>query len=325
MDCHISKVAYNAIQIDSSNFNDIIIDSNIISTWDSDNTGSTSESELYAGGRAVRININADQPLTFISILNNTFTKTYNNNEFVDGLGTTNTTGYDNGNVLKITVSDNSIANVTLAENKHNGSKLLSTDGNYVILPPSSPGVTFETVSDSELYGQTVSELTDGLNISKVYSYNNVPLSDYVYDVTGALNYINSYSGFSSLSAMQSGYYLPVKMKLLDGIDADKLSITIVGKETKKLVLDNSDKATLKNGYLNLVLFVTGECESFEVIVDFDGNETNYAASTYILSLPWLKFNEGIKSAPLADQPANGSVNPITPSRNIRSISRMRI
>ena len=168
MDCHISKVAYNAIQIDSSNFNDIIIDSNIISTWDSDNTGSTSESELYAGGRAVRININADQPLTFISILNNTFTKTYNNNEFVDGLGTTNTTGYDNGNVLKITVSDNSIANVTLAENKHNGSKLLSTDGNYVILPPSSPGVTFETVSDSELYGQTVSELTDGLNISKV-------------------------------------------------------------------------------------------------------------------------------------------------------------
>ena len=310
--CRISEVAYNAIQIDSSNFNDIIIDSNIISTWDSDNTGSTSESGLYAGGRAVRINVSADQPLTFISILNNTFTKTYNNNKFVDGLGTTNTTGYDNGNVLKITVSDKSIANVTLDENKHNGSDLLSTDRNYVILPPSSPGVTFETVSDSKLYGQTVSELTDGLNISKVYSYDNVPLSDYIYDVTGALNYINSYSGFSSLSAMQSGYYLPVKMNLPGGIDADKLSITIVGKETKKLVLDDSDKVTLKNGYLNLVLFVTGECQSFEVIVDFDGDGISYAASTYILSLPWLKFNGGIKSAPLADQPDNGPVNPIT-------------
>ena len=315
MRCQISNIAYNAVQIDaSSNFDEILIGFNTITNWDSDNTGSSNESGAYAGGRAIRINVGSDLPLTFISLLENTFTKSYGgSSNFVDGLGTTTSTGYDKGNILKITTTgNNTIADVTLAENKIGNSALVMSDENYVIVPASSPGVTFENVSDDKLYEQNVADLADGISISKVYVYNNLPLSDYLYEVSGTLNYLESYPGFSSLGTMQSGYYLPVKINLLDDVDPDKLSITIVGKETKKVVLDDSDKKTLAKGYLNLVLFVTGECESFEITVDFDGSDTKYGPSTYILSLFALEFKGGIKAAPLADQPTEGSVTKIT-------------
>ena len=311
--CQISNVAYNAVQIDaSSNFDEILIGFNTFDNWDADNTGSTEESGHYAGGRAIRINLGNGLPLTFISLLENTFTKSYENNSFVADLGTTNSTGYDNGNILKITTTgNNTIADVTLAENKINNSALVMSDENYVIVPASSPGVTFGNVSDDKLYEQNVADLADGISISKVYLYNTLPLSDYVYEVSGTLNYLESYPGFSSLTTMQSGYYLPVKIKLPDNIDAENLSITIVGKETKKVVLDDSDQKTLAKGYLNLVLFVTGEYESFEITVDFDGNGTEYGPSTYLLSLFALEFKGGIKAAPLADQPEGDPVTEI--------------
>ncbi len=106
----ISDAAYNAMQIYTS-VADIIVEHNTIENWDSndDSAKDPQTGDGAAGGRAVRIALDPNEGsiCPAITISNNTFIKKYIVNAFVSNLGDAGSdVGYDNGNILKITVKD---------------------------------------------------------------------------------------------------------------------------------------------------------------------------------------------------------------------------
>lgn len=108
----ISNIDYNLMQI-YSYAAEIIIESNIITNWDSDNDSAegASTDDVFAGGRAIRLSIlyNATNLNPVVSVSNNTFVKDYLADLFTSNLGgaTDPTSGYDDGNILKITIFAN--------------------------------------------------------------------------------------------------------------------------------------------------------------------------------------------------------------------------
>ena len=299
----ISDIPFNAIQISKLyenpqveiKFGTIEISGNTISEWDADNDGKSSE--LYGSGRAIRIELGS--VTTDVKVLDNTFTKEY-------GPGITT----DDGNVLKVTVATDGIANVTLTNNKLNEKELTSTSQSSIIIPTSSSGAVISGAV-GDLYGKQVSDLSTNL------SFTNINNSDYNFKVSGTLNYVTGYTGFwDGNAAMQSGYYLPFKITLPTGGDYTNLSIIVQGKAEKTIVLDETDKATLsEHGYINFVFLITGEFDEIKIIVDYDGTGAD-SKSSYTLDLSGLQFKDGVTTAPIADNaPATGSTE--IPKMNI--------
>ena len=279
----ISKIPFNAIQISKYygtsqaevEFGTIELSGNTISEWDADNDGKTSEQ--YGAGRAIRIELGS--VTTDIKVIDNTFVKNY-------GPGNT-----DDGNVLKVTVATEGIANVTLKDNKLNNEALNSTAG-YVIIPASSSGATISG-AEGELYGKTVTDLSTDLSFTKI---NN---SDYNFKVNGTLNYVTGYEGFwSGNVAMQSGYYLPFKLVLPAGGNYTNLSMKLIGKDTKEI---NSFNNEITDNTISFVFFITGEFDEIKLIVDYDGSNATIKESAYIIDLSGLEFEDGVTTAPIAD------------------------
>ena len=283
----ISDIPFNAIQISKlygipnteAEFGTIEISDNIISSWDVDNDGESSD--LYGSGRAIRIELG--NVLADIKAINNKFDKKY-----IPGIST------DSGNVLKITVATNGIANVTLNNNTLNNEALDSSSTYYVIIPTSSSGAKISG-ADGVLYGKSVSELSTDL------SFTQITNSDYKFKVNGTLNYVTDYTEFwPGNAAMQSGYYLPFKLTL-PSKEYNNISITTHGKTDKNITLSEADKETLAEGYINFVFFITGEFDEIKLTVDYDGSNASIGESVYIIDLSGLEFKGGVTTAPIAD------------------------
>ncbi|WP_400208451.1 InlB B-repeat-containing protein [Candidatus Methanomassiliicoccus intestinalis] len=169
----ISNVAYNAIQVYTYAAN-VTVKNNTITNWDSDDSESVGVTDDgYIGGRAVRITLvnTTTAPTPTITVSDNTFIKDYDAtiNSFIPNLGeNASATGYDDGNILKITIfkgatlgtlnSSNNILVLTgikeyygevnplfLIDDKNTESKL--TTPSMVIFNPN--GGYFNTSSDS--------------------------------------------------------------------------------------------------------------------------------------------------------------------------------
>ena len=99
----VSDVKFNAIQLAGLNFKSVSIINNTISNWDTD-SGSNDQSTGFEGGRAIRMKLSSTIA-SDVTIENNVFIKSYvTDAEFKSSLSQSDITGYDDGNILKMTI-----------------------------------------------------------------------------------------------------------------------------------------------------------------------------------------------------------------------------
>ena len=309
----ISNIAYNAIQIVSwgiKNEPNLYIAYNTIENWDADKDSvETGHVDGYAGGRAVRIDIQKSYAAT---IINNTFSKDYEDGiKFASDLGSgTEAKGYDNGNVLKLSAkSEINSYNVILDldGNKLNGKVLEYNNDKQVILDVDAKA-TFSN-DPKNLYKIGEDDATVG-NLIKDYELNPTD-GGYTFHPTGTLQYVTGYTGFSSNAAMQSGYYLPFRITFdKSNNNLTNLSVTLSGNTDKTVGVSALDsKGNEENAYMDVVFFI-GSLSSIEITVDTDKTD-NTPGVTYVIYLGGLVLEQSVITAPLVD---NSNVNnPVTP------------
>ncbi|WP_400208299.1 hypothetical protein [Candidatus Methanomassiliicoccus intestinalis] len=312
----ITNVAYNAIQItahDTTKQPEINISENIITNWDADNDSVTSSHDnQYAGGRAIRIDLPNSYQAT---ITNNVFSKDYcDGADFVAGLGSSGVTGYDEGNILKLTtksVSSNDAAvTLNLEDNQLNNNSLQYTNHDQALLP-NAERVTFsEKPENLPQLGDSKVEVDD-----LIVDYQLNPADGgYTFYPTGTLQYVTGYTGFSNNLALQSGYYLPFRLTFDKQPAAlTNLSVIFEGKTTTTAGYDDLEgSGENKCNYMDLVFFI-GSLSTIKITVDTDTTD-DLPGITYTIALSKLTLGPSVIAAPLFNYGADGTLcEPITP------------
>ena len=304
----ISKIAFNAIQItggtNSHSTSDIF--NNIISEWDvDDDSVNDGHNDQYAGGRAIRLDVESSYR---INISNNTFSKTYlPTNEtpsFSPDLGDNESAvGYDDGNVLKITICTSSAGwtsgiRLELDNNVLNNSKLDYNNNEYVILPATHKAQFSIDPTNLANIGEkaaTVSDLVSGYTLTP----ND---SGYIFYLTGTLKYVTDYR-YSEDVSKQSGYFLPIRITFDQKYsELSNLKVTIFGDNYISLGQNDLDspKDSTDPAYMDIVLFMVSN--SISLSIEFTNNEPPI---TYQLYTSKMALEQTILPAPLHDNSGN--------------------
>ena len=301
----ISNIAFNAIQITNVKGSSTVpeIYSNQISEWDSDNDSvSAGYSDLFAGGRAIRIDIGAAYRLT---ISDNVFSKKYlptnDSASFSADIGKgTDKTGYDDGNVIKANFL---IGGVRLKiENNilNNSSSECADNTDYVILPE-LPHISI-TADPSNLDKAGDKDVTvEDLVANYKLNPDDIGQS---FKPTGTLRYMTGYTGFSNDISMQSGYYLPLRISFNENYsDLTNLSVRVYGVHGFELSQDDLEIHPDGNAYMDIVVFV-GSASYVDLYIDLDSTDSKDGMN-YEVSLYDLKVEQSILPAPLNDTRTN--------------------
>ena len=301
----ISNIAFNAIQITNVEKTSTVpmIYDNKISEWDSDNDSvSTGYSDMFAGGRAIRIDIGSAYRLT---ISDNIFSKTYlptnGSVKFSADIGNgIDKVGYDDGNVIKANFLTDS-ARLKIGNNTLNKSSLEYADStNYIILPKLPHISITANPSDLGKAGDrdiTVEDLVTNYNLNP----DDIGQS---FKPTGTLKYVTGYTGFSDNVTMQSGYYLPLRINFNEkSSDLTNLSVKVYG--IPGLDLDQSDLEPQPdsngNAYMDIVVFVGSSASSqLDIYVELNSNDHSNGM-IYEMSLFELELEQSMLPAPLND------------------------
>ncbi|MCM1087761.1 MAG: hypothetical protein NC419_06365 [Muribaculaceae bacterium] len=165
---------------------------------------------------------------------------------------------------------------------------------------PTSGISGMETLKDAQIKAID-DNIVSADNMSAEYTIGNGSIK-----ASGTIKYTEGCSGYLGYEegSATAGHFLAVRIKVDASkfTDAGHLSIFYPGKDGKQVGkrYQKTDGSTLKDGYVDVILNVTGQSPDITIEVDYDTNvedNSKYEATSYLLDLSKLKKEEQGKCA----------------------------